>query len=191
MNCSRIQKHLGAYLDAELDSATAAQISAHLRDCATCRAESVCAREFDERLREVDGYYGAAPSLVMPPDFLSRVIEQARTTSLSAVSAASAISAAKQRPIWNWFLDFSLPVRLAVVSSLLVATLGGVRAGQVITGLIAPPAEQSQPAIHLDMTPAEQSLVMLMRSEGIALTNQPNPPGVRQPNKSKSRGSKQ
>lgn len=65
-------------------------------------------------------------------------------------------------------MDFSMPVRMAAVSALLVASWGGVRAGLVITDLMTS-GTKAEPVAHVEMAPAEQSLVQLVRGEAAAV----------------------
>jgi predicted anti-sigma-YlaC factor YlaD len=39
MNCQEVREHLSAWLDAELDEATAAALEAHVGECEACRQE--------------------------------------------------------------------------------------------------------------------------------------------------------
>jgi len=165
MNCSTIKIQLHAYLNGELAGIQKMAVVEHLRACDSCRKGA----EFDQFLREVDDFYGEAPGLIVPPTFLSQVVKRART-GMPSTNRKPALP--ERKPLWNWFLDFGLPLRLAVVSTLLLATVGGLRAGQVITGLITRSNEQKPQIIMPDMIPAEQSLVMLMRSEGLVVTGQ-------------------
>jgi anti-sigma factor RsiW len=167
MNCSTIKIQLHAYLNGELAGIQKMAVAEHLRTCDSCRK----AAEFDQYLREADDFYGDAPGLIVPPNFLSQVVKRAQ----AGVHPANGTPALKERkPLWNWFLEFGLPLRLAVASMLLLATVGGLRAGQVITDLITRSNEQKPQIITPDMIPAEQSLVMLMRSEGLIVTGQAN-----------------
>lgn len=174
MNCSTIKKQLDAYLNGELAGMQKMAVAEHLRTCADCRADA----EFDQLLREVDDFYGEAPGLIVPPNFLSQVVEKAR---VAVRQPRKEFAVAERKPLWNWFLDFGLPLRLAVASLLLLATFGGLRAGQVITDLITRSSEPKPQIITPDMIPAEQSLVMLMRSEGLIVSGQAAQPNG-QPN---------
>lgn len=165
MTCSKTQKHLRAYLDDELGVMLRSEISVHLQECVECRMAAAGDREFDLHLREIDDFYGEAPGLAVPPNFLPRVIALAWKQPKNLI--APMVTEMERKPFWGWFFDFGLPVRLAVASLLLLATLGGLRAGQVITELITRSTDTKPPVIIPDMTPAEQSLVILMRSEGL------------------------
>lgn len=173
MTCSKTQKHLRAYLDGELGVVLRSTVSAHLRECAECSMAAAGEREFDLRLREIDDFYGEAQGLAVPPNFLPRVIDLARKQPQKRIFPM--VTETERKPFWNWFFDFGLPVRLAVASLLLLATIGGLRAGQVITDLITRSTDLNQPVILPDMTPAEQSLVILMRSEGFIASGQLSP----------------
>lgn len=157
MNCSTTKQLLRKSWESRLDGKQKASVEAHLRACAECREEA----EFDQSLREMDDFYGDAPGLRVPANFLSRVVEQARASRLHLPALP------ERKPLWNWFLDFGLPVRLAVVSMLLLTMVGGLRAGQVISNLLTRADQPNPPVITPDALPAEQALVMLMRSEGL------------------------
>ncbi|HQR32505.1 MAG TPA: hypothetical protein PLK30_07205 [Blastocatellia bacterium] len=117
--------------------------------------------DFDRFLCDVDDLYGDAPGLAVPPHFVARVTARAK---------AESAFIAERRSIWNSFWDFSVPVRVAAVSALLLASFGGIRTGLVITDLVTS-KRKPEPAIQMemDMAPAEQSLVQLVHSEGAAV----------------------
>lgn len=117
-------------------------------------------QDFDRFLREIDDLYGDAHGLTVPPHFVARVMASAQTESVALLERQS---------LWNWFLGFSFPVRIAAVSALLLASLGGVRAGMVITDLVTHKAK-SESVAQMEMTPTEQSLVQLVHSEAAAVT---------------------
>ncbi len=156
MKCTKVQNLLRAYLDGELQATEQASIAAHLLGCDLCRAACQRAREFDEYLREVDDYLGEAPGLMVPPDFLPRVMRQVR-------AEATPLAAAQGWSVRQWFLDFSAAMRLVVASLILLAVFGGLRTGQEIAGLIVRLSEQQQlaPASILDVSPAEQVILQL------------------------------
>src|SRR5436190_21377783 len=113
-------------------------------------------REFDTYLREIDDYLGDAPGLVVPQDFLPRVVEQARAEMRPAVQAAT-----QTWSIQRWFFDFSLATRVSIASAVLLAAFCGFRAGHVMTEVMArrnapPQAEAIDP---LGMAAPEQAIV--------------------------------
>ena len=169
MTCSKIQKHLRAYLDGELNGPPRSDVLEHLQTCPDCQLLASGEQAFDLHLREIDDFYGDAPGVIVPSSFLPNVMELARR------QPQQSIFPTEQKPFWNWFSEFGLPVRLAVATLLLLATLGGLRAGQVITDLLTRSTDPKPPAIIPDMTPAEQSLVILMRSEGLIASGQRSP----------------
>ncbi len=114
--------------------------------------------DFDRLLRQVDDWHGDAPGLVVPPHFVARVTARAKAES----------AARERKSVWNWFVDFSMPVRVAAVSALLLASWGGVRAGLVITDLMNS-GKKAEPVAHIEIAPAEQSLVQLVRGEAAAV----------------------
>ena len=115
--------------------------------------------DFDRLLRQVDDFYGEAPGLTIPPHFVARVIAKAK---------AESVVARERKSVWNWFAAFSMPVRVAAVSALLLASWGGVRAGLVITDLMDS-GKKAEPVAHIEIAPAEQSLVQLVRGEAAAV----------------------
>ncbi len=115
--------------------------------------------DFNHLLREIDDFYGEAPGVTVPPHFVARVAARAKAESLRVRERGS---------VWNWFADFSIPVRVAALSALLLASWGGVRAGLVITDLMTS-GTKAEPVAHIEMAPAEQSLVQLVRSEAAAV----------------------
>ena len=119
--------------------------------------------DFDRFLRDIDDLYGDAPGLAVPPHFVARVRAKAESALV-----------AERRSIWNSFWDFSVPVRVAAVSALLLASFGGIRTGLVITDLVTA-KRKPEPVIQMemDMAPAEQSLVQLVHSEGAAVAGNP------------------
>ena len=119
--------------------------------------------DFDRLLRQVDDLHGDAPGLAVPPHFVARVTARAKAES----------AARERKSVWNWFVDFSMPVRVAAVSALLLASWGGVRAGLVITDLMDS-GKKAEPVAHIEIAPAEQSLVQLVRGEAAAVADKTN-----------------
>jgi hypothetical protein len=119
-------------------------------------------QEFDRLLREVDDFYGEAPGVNVPTDFVARVVDLAKAERSSAVAMTKT-----EWSLRGWFHEFSLSVRLATACALLLAAVGGVRVGQAVSEIIArrnaPPAvEMADP---LGLTVFEQSIVLLMHNE--------------------------
>ena len=119
---------------------------------------------FTHFLRDIDDLYGDAPGLIVPPHFAARVVARA---------AAESVAMAERKSVWNWFSDFSLPIRVAAVSALLLASWGGIRAGSVITDLVNS-GKKAEPVAHIEITPAEQSLVQLVRGEAAVVAGKAN-----------------
>lgn len=63
MNCDQARQLLHAYLDDELDLATALQIEAHLPGCSKCRAELESARMVGRAVAQAAPYYPAPSAL--------------------------------------------------------------------------------------------------------------------------------
>lgn len=123
-------------------------------------------QEFDRFLLEVDDFTGDAPGVVVPPDFLPRVVELARLESLSA---------GKPWSVLTWYYDLSLTMRLTMASAVLLACLGGVRAGQAVTDVIARRAKQPvEFADPLGLAVPEQAIVQLVHNDGLAIQGQLN-----------------
>lgn len=119
-------------------------------------------QDFDRFLREVDDFYGEAAGLEVPSDFAARVAGMAQAEMSSGNMAP--------KPVWSfqaWFNDFSLTVRVGLAFSILLATFGGIRAGQAATEIIA--RRNSQPAIEmadpLGLAMSEQSIVQLIQRD--------------------------
>lgn len=128
--------------------------------------------ELDRFLLEVDDYAGDAPGVVVSPGFLPRVVELARLEKLSPRKSWS---------ILRWYSDFSLPMRLAMASAVLLACFGGIRAGQAVTDVIARQAKQPLEYVDpLGLAVPEQAIVQLVHNDGLAIHGQPNKPSGEQ-----------
>jgi hypothetical protein len=130
---------------------------------------NISEEDFDHLLREIDDLYGDASGLEVPPHFVARVTARAKAESVVAMDSRSL----RHWQGWNWFWGFSLPVRVIAVSALLLASFGGIRAGLVITDLVTT-GRKAESVAHTEMAPAEQSLVQLVRSEGLAVAGKSN-----------------
>lgn len=64
MDCKELRALADAYLDGEVTPAVKAEIEAHLKDCAGCRAELAARRDFSRRLKAGASFYDAPDSLV-------------------------------------------------------------------------------------------------------------------------------
>jgi len=64
MDCKELRALADAYLDGEVTPAAKAEIEAHLKDCAGCRAEYAARRDFSRRLKAGASYYEAPDGLV-------------------------------------------------------------------------------------------------------------------------------
>ena len=124
--------------------------------------------EFDRFLREADDFYANAPGLKVPTDFVARVVDLAQSELVSA--------AASPKSVWSfqgWFGQFSLSVRLATASAVLLAAFGGIRAGRAATEIIArrtapPVVETVEMADPLGLAAPEQTIVQLVHHDELA-----------------------
>jgi len=138
------------------------------------KEQDAAEREFDAYLREIDDYLGEAPGSAVSPNFLPRVMDQARAEMRSADLAATHVWS-----IRRWFFDFSVATRMAIASAVLLAAFCGFRAGRVMTEVIAhhsapPQAEVIDP---LGMAAPEMAIVQLMHGDGLTPRSQPNRAG--------------
>lgn len=111
MNCDEARKFLHAYLDDELDLATALQVEAHLPDCARCRNELESARAVQRAVVQSAPYYPA-------PAELRASLRQAIRSELKAVEPAAE---ARIVPAW-WRRSLAL----SAVAAMLVLACGAV-----------------------------------------------------------------
>ncbi len=109
MKCAKIKRRLSAYLDGELDAATAEMVTDHLRRCTNCSAEA-------ERLQRAYYLLGEGSELPADPFFVTRL--RAR---LSAADGGT-ISSTLQR--WTW--------RLVMPAAVVVGLFFGVMLGTQI-----------------------------------------------------------
>src|SRR5262245_33098838 len=129
MKCTEVKDRLAAYLVGELKAATRERIDEHLLGCLSCRAELARERAFDEFLHEA----GMPFDEPVPPGFITRVVNLAQ-----AESASDAVDtrAAGGSSFWQWLMHFSLPVRAAIVTAIILAIFGGIQSGRIVTGLV-------------------------------------------------------
>jgi len=122
-------------------------------------------QEFDQFLREVDDLAGDAPGLRVSPDFLHRVVELAGMETKQVAATWY---------VRRWFSEFSLTMKLAVASAVLLACLGGIRAGQTVTEIIAGQAKHQTVEFvdPLGLAAPEQAIVQLMQNDGLTIHSQ-------------------
>ncbi|GEM_PF-6017474 len=72
MNCNRIQEHLSAFIDGELESSLVPSVKAHLIRCSVCRKEKEQLETFSASIR-------AIPPVTAPPDFRDRIYASIHT----------------------------------------------------------------------------------------------------------------
>ncbi|MBL8190537.1 MAG: hypothetical protein JNK38_21140 [Acidobacteria bacterium] len=128
-------------------------------------------QEFDRFLREVDDLYGDAPGMQVPPDFVARVVGLAQAERMVTLPTSKSTWSFRE-----WFLEFSLAVRLATAFALVIAAVGGVRVGQAVTEIIA---RRNAPAAveladPLGLTASEQSIVLLLEHDPLGNQDRAN-----------------
>jgi mycothiol system anti-sigma-R factor len=119
MNCDQVHQLLHAYLDDELDLATALQIEAHLPGCLNCRNELEASRTVQRAVAQTAPYYAA------PPELRARLQQAIRAESLGAgpVPRAKIV-----RPWWKHSLAFSAIAAALVLASATVLLVWQQRA---------------------------------------------------------------
>jgi anti-sigma factor RsiW len=163
MNCTKIKDQLAAYLAGELKTAARKRVDDHLLGCLSCRAELARERAFNEFVRET------LFDEPVPPGFLKRVVNRARTDPTPA--DVRAVGGAQ---LWQWLMSFSLTVRAAIVAAIILATFGGIQSGRVVTGLVTNSSSigRPDPMAVLEMMPVEQEMMQLMHGAEIGALDQ-------------------
>lgn len=110
MNCDQARQLLPAYLDDELDLATALQVEAHLPDCSKCRDELEAARTVGRAVAQAAPYYPA------PSALRARLQEAIRADSRDVEPAP------KARELTSWWRRSMALSSLAAVLVLACAT---------------------------------------------------------------------
>ena len=72
MNCNRVQEHLSAFIDGELESSLVPAVKAHLIRCSACRGEKEQLEAFGASIRTI-------PPVTAPPDFRDRIYASIHT----------------------------------------------------------------------------------------------------------------
>jgi anti-sigma factor RsiW len=72
MTCSETRTMIGAYVDGEIDPATAADVERHLRECAACSREEAAIRSLGETLRRPEHSFRAPAGLMDSVRFAAR-----------------------------------------------------------------------------------------------------------------------
>lgn len=117
MNCKEILSRLHAYIDEEVPARLMREMEEHLGVCPSCRSQV-------ERIRQVDDMLDSMTVPPLPQRFSARVMAEARRRALPAPG---------KRPLlgldWmplRWFVDLTVPMRLAACAMVLVACLLGM-----------------------------------------------------------------
>jgi anti-sigma factor RsiW len=175
MNCTKVKDQLAAYLAGELNAVARKRVDEHLLGCISCREELARERAFDDFVREA----GIAFDEPVPPGFLKRVVNLAEAESAPAVVSGRAAGSAL---LWQWLMTFTLPVRVAIIAGIILATFGGIQSGRIVTGLVTNSSSTGQPdpMAVLEMMPVEQEMMQLMHGAKIGALDQTAPkPGDR------------
>jgi anti-sigma factor RsiW len=170
MNCIKVKDQLAAYLVEELNAVTRKHVDEHLLGCLSCRTELARERAFDDFVRDV----GTAFDEPVPPGFLKRVVNLAEVESASATVEGRAAGSAL---LWQWLMTFTLPVRVAIIAGIILATFGGLQSGRIVTGLVmnSSSTNQPDPMAVLEMMPVEQEMMQLMHGAKIGALDQTGP----------------
>jgi anti-sigma factor RsiW len=174
MNCAKVKDQLAAYLVGELNAVTRKHVDEHLLGCFSCRTELARERAFDDFVRDV----GTAFDEPVPPGFIKRVVNLAQAESASAVVEGRAAGSAL---LWQWLMTFTLPVRVAIIAGIILATFGGLQSGRIVTGLVMNSSSTGQldpmadPMAVLEMMPVEQEMMQLMHGAKIGALDQTGP----------------
>jgi mycothiol system anti-sigma-R factor len=108
MNCDQVRQLLHAYLDDELDLATALQVEAHLPGCSNCRNKLEASRTVQRAVAQVAPYFSA------PPELRARLQQAIRAQSLGAGPAPKAQIVL---PWWKRSLAISALAAVLVLAS--------------------------------------------------------------------------
>ncbi len=170
MNCTNVKDQLAAYLAGELEVEARKLVDGHLLGCLACRAELARERAFDDFVRDVTTDFDEP----VPSGFLKRVVNLAQTESACAAIAGYSV---RSSLLWQWLMTFSFPVRVAIIAGIILATLGGIQSGRVVTGLLANSSSTGQldPMAVLEMMPVEQEMMQLMHGAKIGAPDQTRP----------------
>ncbi len=104
MRCSACEPLLDRYVEGTLKPPQMIAITAHLRDCESCRA-------LLEELRAVDGLFATTPVMDLPQNFTFAVMAEAR---------ALPAPRARQHPLWSFLILYSAAAWVAAVLALAI-----------------------------------------------------------------------
>jgi len=117
MNCKKVLSRLHAYVDGEMPASLMREIEQHLGACPSCRSQV-------ERIRQVSDVLDSLTVPPLPQEFSARVIAEARRRALLTREKKSFLPLGWQ-PL-RWFLELSVPMRLAACAMVLLACLLGM-----------------------------------------------------------------
>jgi hypothetical protein len=99
MNCQRIRDHLLESIDGRLPDALAAEVTAHLADCAACRAASAAQAQ---TLRALDGLPAPQPTPRLRAGVLAAIAAEKSAQRVSRWAPPRRIDRpARLRPVWQ------------------------------------------------------------------------------------------
>jgi hypothetical protein len=143
VTCQEATLALGVYLVGALDASERAEVDAHLRRCAQCRAELADLAALPSMLDQLTIEDITAEPVALPADLFDRVAARARADA-EPVSPAAGRSRARRAAL------------LAVAAVLAVFVAVGVSVGVVGTHRHSPGYSASQGAIHMHVTLTSQ-----------------------------------
>ena len=117
MRCKRIVAFLSLYVDDALSGSRKCAVEQHLRDCEACRAQL-------ERIRQLGNLLNDLPVPPVPEGFAGRVMAEAKTR-LPETKPRRILPQVIWDPL-RWFAEFSAPMRLAALATILLACVVGL-----------------------------------------------------------------
>jgi len=117
MNCKEVLFHLDAYVDRELSEKLVRELEEHFDVCSSCRSQL-------ERIHKVEDLLDVMRVPPMPSEFAARVMAEARRRVPPARKVKFVFPLEWQT--LRWFIDQSVPMRVAACTALLVGCLIGM-----------------------------------------------------------------
>ena len=117
MNCKKVLSRLHAYLDGEMPTKLMREMEEHLGACPSCRG-------WVERIHQVGDILDSLTVPPLPQEFSARVMAEARRRA-PLVKEKKSFFPQEWQPL-RWFLDLSVPMRLAAGAMVLLACLLGM-----------------------------------------------------------------